>query len=194
MRRPRILAGLQPIESYGARRQPFTGSAGVAVLRRRREFRYSTKEFRQGSPRQNFPCLPRRCATATWAGDWTELHTRGGFDVWNIHNVLPASRRSFYEVAFARRVRWFISAQLPALVHQRFFLNHGQLCQRCIDGNFWPAFATGAARKPSHQRHDGTGVTPRAPTPRLRESRAWIAISQAQKREVIKMGLPPERP
>ncbi|HWB59502.1 MAG TPA: hypothetical protein VG733_08420, partial [Chthoniobacteraceae bacterium] len=65
----------------------------------------------------------------------------GRFDVWQIHNVLPAMSPVVYSTAFRLRI------PIVHFLHNYrfgctngFFLQHGIPCQRCMHGNFWPAF------------------------------------------------------
>jgi glycosyltransferase involved in cell wall biosynthesis len=75
-----------------------------------------------------------------------------------------------------------------------FFLNHGKPCQRCLDGNFWPAFQTACWRN-SHAESGWMGlITHRIrQLPLFEKVFRWVAISEAQKREHLRMGIPPER-
>jgi glycosyltransferase involved in cell wall biosynthesis len=75
-----------------------------------------------------------------------------------------------------------------------FFLNHGQPCERCLHGNFWPAFQTACWRN-SHLISGMMGLILR----RVRsigtfsKVAAWIAISDFQRKKHLSMGIPPER-
>jgi glycosyltransferase involved in cell wall biosynthesis len=119
----------------------------------------------------------------------------GRFDLWQIHNIFPALSPSVYQTAF--------DLQIP-IVHflhnyrmsctNGFFLNHGKPCERCIDGNFWPALQT-ACWRDSHLASGMTGLILR----RFRSMglfervSAWIALSHASKTKHIQMGIPEER-
>jgi glycosyltransferase involved in cell wall biosynthesis len=119
----------------------------------------------------------------------------GRFDVWQIHNIFPVMS----PVVYRRALQWGVP-----IVHylhnyrfscvNGFFLNHGEPCQRCIAGNFWPAFAT-ACWHESHLQSGWMGVI----TNRIRHLplfeivTKWIALSDAHKREHVRMGIPADR-
>jgi glycosyltransferase involved in cell wall biosynthesis len=119
----------------------------------------------------------------------------GNFDAWMIHNIFPVMSPIVYE----RALEWNIP-----LVHylhnyrlscvNGFFLNHGEPCQRCLSGNFWPAFAT-ACWHESHLQSGWMGlITSRIRAmPLFEKVFRWIALSEAQKREHVRMGIPAER-
>jgi glycosyltransferase involved in cell wall biosynthesis len=112
-----------------------------------------------------------------------------------MHNVFPTMSPAVYQLAFdlgVPIVHFLHSYRLSCV--NGFFLNHGEPCQRCIGGNFLPAFATKCWRD-SRLASGMMGLV-------LREVRAldvfekvsrWIAISHAQKAEHVKMGLPADR-
>jgi glycosyltransferase involved in cell wall biosynthesis len=116
----------------------------------------------------------------------------GHFDVWQIHNIFPVMS----PIVYRRALEWGIP-----IVHylhnyrfscvNGFFLNHGQPCQRCLSGNFWPAFAT-ACWRDSHLQSGWMGLI----TNRLRHMDLfdrvfqWIALSEAHKAEHVRMGIP----
>lgn len=119
----------------------------------------------------------------------------GQFDVWQIHNIFPVMSPIVYQ----RALQWGIP-----IVHylhnyrfscvNGFFLNHGEPCQRCLSGDFWPAFAT-ACWHDSHLQSGWMGVI----TNRIRHLplfeivARWIALSEAHKREHVRMGIPADR-
>jgi glycosyltransferase involved in cell wall biosynthesis len=75
-----------------------------------------------------------------------------------------------------------------------FFLNHGEPCQRCLSGNFWPAFRT-ACWHDSHLESGWMGLITsqiRA-MPLFEKVFQWIALSEAHKKEHVRMGIPEER-
>jgi len=119
----------------------------------------------------------------------------GNFDVWMIHNIFPVMSPIVYE----RAIEWNIP-----IVHylhnyrlscvNGFFLNHGEPCQRCLSGNFWPAFAT-ACWHESHFQSGWMGlVTSRIRAmPLFEKVFRWIALSEAHKLEHVRMGIPADR-
>ena len=119
----------------------------------------------------------------------------GGFDLWQIHNVLPGLSSSVYQTAFALNVpivHYLHNYRLSCT--NGFFLNHGSPCERCLDGNFWPAFQT-ACWKNSRWISGFMGLILR----KIRrdglftKTAAWIAISAAQKQKHVAMGIPADR-
>ena len=119
----------------------------------------------------------------------------GKFDLWQIHNVIPGLSPSVYQTAFKLHV-----PVVHFLHNYRFgcvnglFLNHGQACQRCIGGNFWPAFQT-ACWRDSHFV-SGWQALILLYLRRLRifnRVNAWVALSESQKLLHLKMGFPTEK-
>jgi glycosyltransferase involved in cell wall biosynthesis len=119
----------------------------------------------------------------------------GKFDLWQVHNVLPGLSPSVYQTAFELKV---------PLVHylhnyrmgctNGFFLNHGQPCERCLHGNFWPAFQTACWRN-SHLISGMMGLILRRVRSigTFQKTGAWIALSHSQKAKHVQMGIPDKR-
>jgi glycosyltransferase involved in cell wall biosynthesis len=116
-------------------------------------------------------------------------------DVWQIHNIFPVMSPVVYELAFKWKkpiVHFLHNYRLSCV--NGFFLNHGVPCQRCLSGNFWPAFQT-ACWHESHLQSGWMGLI----TNRIRRMdlfgkvSQWVAISEAQKREHVRMGIPAEK-
>ena len=119
----------------------------------------------------------------------------GNFDLWQIHNVLPALSPSVYQTAFDLKVpvvHYLHNYRMGCT--NGFFLNHGQPCERCLGGNFWPAFKTACWRNSRlisgfmgiilrHVRSLGT----------FHKVAAWISISDFQKKKHVAMGIPASR-
>jgi len=75
------------------------------------------------------------------------LQASNHYDVWQIHNIFPAMSPVVYELAFKLKipiVHYLHNYRLGCV--NGFFLNHGQPCQRCISGKFWPAFQTAISK------------------------------------------------
>jgi glycosyltransferase involved in cell wall biosynthesis len=120
------------------------------------------------------------------------LHEGNHYDTWLIHNILPAMSPVVYELALKWKVpivHYLHNYRLSCV--NGFFLNHGKPCQRCLSGNFWPAFQT-ACWHNSHVQSGWVGlITNRIrQTPLFEETFRWIAVSEAQKREHVRMGIP----
>ena len=119
----------------------------------------------------------------------------GNFDLWQIHNVLPGLSPSVYQAAFDLKVpvvHYLHNYRMGCT--NGFFLNHGQPCERCLGGNFWPAFQTACWRN-SHLISGLMGLILR----RVRsigtfhKVAAWISISDFQKKKHVAMGIPADR-
>jgi len=117
------------------------------------------------------------------------------YDFWLIHNVFPAMSPAVYELAFELGVpvvQYLHNYRMGCV--NGFFLNHGEPCQRCMNGNFIPALRTACW----HESHLQSGIMG-AITSRARgmdlfhKVHHWIAISEAQKAEHVLMGIPDEK-
>jgi glycosyltransferase involved in cell wall biosynthesis len=116
----------------------------------------------------------------------------GNFNLWQIHNVLPALSPSVYQTAFDLKVpvvHYLHNYRMGCT--NGFFLNHGQPCERCLGGNFWPAFQTACWRN-SRLISGFMGLILRRVRSigTLHKVAAWIALSQAQRAKHIEIGIP----
>ena len=123
------------------------------------------------------------------------LQARENFDLWVIQNTLPGLSPAVYQTAFSLGVpvvHYLHNFRLAC--SNGFFLNHGAPCERCLQGNFWPAFQTACWRRSRlvsgfmgllirRVRHLGT----------FRKVRAWVALNHQQKAKHVEMGVPEER-
>jgi glycosyltransferase involved in cell wall biosynthesis len=119
----------------------------------------------------------------------------GNFDLWQVHNVLPALSPSVYQTAFDLKVpvvHYLHNYRMGCT--NGFFLNHGQPCERCLGGNFWPAFQT-ACWRDSHLISGMLGLILRRVRSigTFQNVAAWISISDFQRKKHVAMGIPPER-
>lgn len=116
----------------------------------------------------------------------------GKFDIWQIHNVVPGLSPSVYLTAFRLKipvVHFLHNYRLGCV--NGLLLNHGEPCQRCITGNFWPAFQTGCWR--DSRLVSGWQALILLYMRRLKlfqRVNRWIALSQAQRSLHLKMGFP----
>lgn len=119
----------------------------------------------------------------------------GEYDYWLVHNVFPVMSPSVYSLAFVLGVpiiQYLHNYRMGCV--NGFFMNHGKPCQRCMHGNFFPALQTACW----HESHLQSGVMGaimmRAHGMKIFEKiHHWIAISEAQKKEHVAMGIPEER-
>jgi glycosyltransferase involved in cell wall biosynthesis len=119
----------------------------------------------------------------------------GNFDIWLIHNVLPGLSPSVYSAAFSMGipvVHYLHNYRMACA--NGFFLNHGKPCERCLHGNFWPAFQT-ACWRDSRFISGFMGLILRRirAVGTFQKVAAWIALSQAQRSKHIEMGIPQKR-
>ena len=125
----------------------------------------------------------------------TRMRRHVRFEAWQIHNVFPAMSPVVYKLA----LEW----NMPIIHYLHnyrfscvngFFLNHGKPCQRCLSGNFWPAFQTACWRN-SHAESGWMGLITHQirRMPLFQKVFRWIAISERQKQEHVRMGIPAER-
>ena len=118
----------------------------------------------------------------------------GGYDLWMIHNVFPAMSPSVYKLAFMLGVpvvQYLHNYRMGCV--NGFLLNHGEPCERCIRGNFFPALQTACW----HESHLQSGIMGVVATRNrllgvLKKINHWIAISEAQRQVHISMGIPEE--
>ncbi|NDI17823.1 MAG: glycosyltransferase family 1 protein [Verrucomicrobia bacterium] len=119
----------------------------------------------------------------------------GNFDLWQVHNVLPGLSPSVYQIAFELKiplVHYLHNYRMACT--NGFFLNHGQPCERCLHGNFWPAFQT-ACWRDSHLISGMMGLILRRVRSigTFQNTAAWIALSHSQKAKHVQMGIPEKR-
>jgi len=119
----------------------------------------------------------------------------GQFDLWQIHNVLPGLSPSAYQTAFELKVpvvHYLHNYRMSCT--NGFFLNHGQPCERCLHGNFWPAFQT-ACWHDSRLISGMMGLILRRVRSigTFQKTAAWIALSHFQKAKHVQMGIPDKR-
>jgi glycosyltransferase involved in cell wall biosynthesis len=123
------------------------------------------------------------------------LQKNGCFDLWVIHNVLPGLSPSVYQTAFDLKVpvvHYLHNYRMGCA--NGFFLNHGQPCERCLGGNFWPAALTACWRN-SRLISGMMGLVLRRvrSVGTFHNVAAWVALSQAQRSKHIAMGIPQDR-
>jgi glycosyltransferase involved in cell wall biosynthesis len=120
---------------------------------------------------------------------------RHNYDIWVSHSLEPALAPFVY--AAAR----MLGVPIVQCLHNYslsctngYFMNHGESCQRCAQGNFWPAFTTGCWRDSrllsgcrgmilQKMRHDDV----------FRQVRRWVTSSETQRNVHIRIGLPASR-
>jgi len=124
-----------------------------------------------------------------------QVQKSGNFDLWQIHNALPGLSPSVYQTAFDLKVpvvHYLHNYRMGCT--NGFFLNHGQPCERCLGGNFWPAFQTACWRN-SRLISGFMGLILRRvrSVGTFQNVAAWVALSQAQRSKHIAMGIPQDR-
>jgi len=118
----------------------------------------------------------------------------GEYDYWMIHNVFPVLSPSVYSLAFELGVpviQYLHNFRMGCV--NGFFLNHGEPCQRCMHGNFLPALQTACWHESHLQSGIMGAIMMRARSMNLfQRIHHWIAISEAQKKVHVEMGVPAE--
>ncbi|MDI9397084.1 MAG: glycosyltransferase family 4 protein [Candidatus Pacebacteria bacterium] len=159
------------------------------------DYQGSTEEL-LGRSFSNKLMLPVRAFhSSRVANELRHLQKKGSFDLWVIQNALPGLSPSVYQTAFDLKVpvvHYLHNYRMGCT--NGFFLNHGQPCERCLGGNFWPAFQTACWRNSRIisgfmglilRRVRSVGLFCKVP--------AWISISDFQKKKHVAMGIPAER-
>ncbi|MBI3879905.1 MAG: glycosyltransferase family 4 protein [Verrucomicrobia bacterium] len=196
MNRLRILQLFNRYENYGGEEgSVYRIGDAMQELYDVEYFITSTKDFLKTTALGKFLLPARALRNNEVVTRLRHLQRVGRFHAWQAHNVFPTMSPAVYKLAFDLGVpiiHFLHSYRLSCT--NGFFLNHGAPCQRCINGNFWPAFQT-ACWRDNHLVSGMMGLVLR----RVRNLGVfdqvwrWIAISEAQKDEHIKMGLPAER-
>ena len=129
------------------------------------------------------------------AEDLRRLQKKNSFDLWVIHNVLPGLSPSVYQTAFDLKVpvvHYLHNYRMGCA--NGFFLNHGQPCERCLGGNFWPAFQT-ACWRDSHLISGMMGLILRRvrSVGTFHNVAAWIALNRAQRSKHVEIGIPQDK-
>jgi glycosyltransferase involved in cell wall biosynthesis len=158
-------------------------------------FLYSTSQLVGEGLRSKLKIPFKSFYNSEVANGLKRLQARHHYCVWQIHNIFPVMSPVVYELA----LKWNVPI-IQYLHNYRFscvngfFLNHGQPCQRCLSGNFFPAFQT-ACWHDSHLRSGWMGVITHhiRSLPLFEKVFQWVAISHAQKREHVRMGIPEDR-
>lgn len=119
----------------------------------------------------------------------------GRFDLWQIHNVFPTMSPSVYSLAFRAGipvVQYLHNYRMSCV--NGYFLNHGEPCTSCIDGNFTKAALTGCWRSSRlASGWMGLVLTRVRALDVFRRVSAWIALSRKQKELHVRMGIPESR-
>lgn len=196
MRRLRLLQIFSKYLEYGGE-EYIAGRIEDALADRHEMFRYvgsSRKLFEGGLAGRAL--LPwRTIYNHSVAQDLRKEQQRNRHDLWVIHNVFPALSPSVYMVAKELNVpivHYLHNYRLSCA--NGYFLNHGQACQRCAQGNFLPALATGCWRE-SRIISGWMGVVLQKirRDDVFRQIRCWITPSVNQKNIHVRMGLPANR-
>ena len=127
--------------------------------------------------------------------DLRRMQAEKQYAVWIIHNVMPALSPAVYTTAFELGVpivHYLHNFRL--MCANGLLLNHGQPCERCLDGNFLPAFTTACWRNDRVASGMMGLILGRVRSLDVfKRVDAWIALNQHQKRKHIEVGVPAER-
>jgi glycosyltransferase involved in cell wall biosynthesis len=125
----------------------------------------------------------------------SELQSKEHFDVWIVHNVFPGLSPAVYDAA--KRcgvpvVQYLHNYRFACI--NGFLLNHGEPCQRCLNGNFIPAVQTKCWQESRLACATmGISLTRLRTVGVFNQVSHWIAISHAQKAIHTKIGIPAEK-
>jgi len=155
----------------------------------------STKKMLGGGLVEKFKLPWKAYYNSRVVKDLTSMQQQNQYDLWIVHNVFPALSPAVF--ALAKRLKvpvvHFLHNYRMSCVNG-YFLNHGEPCERCAQGNFLPALTTGCWRDSriisgwmgvilQKMRKDDT----------FRQVRRWVAPSENLKNIHIRMGLPASR-
>ena len=116
-------------------------------------------------------------------------------DVVLFHNIFPVLSPSIVQEAKNLGIRIVLYLHsYRYLCTNGFFLNHGELCERCIHGNFWPAAAT-ACWRDSHALSAWYGAILFTLRPRgfFQKVDQFVAVSDFVRNKYIEAGLPAKK-
>jgi len=196
LRRLRILQIFSRYLEYGGE-EYIAGRIEDSLADRHEMFRYigSSSALLRGSLYEQFMIPWRTLYNRKIEKDLLREQERNKYDLWIVHNVFPALSPSVFSVAKENKipiVHYLHNYRMSCA--NGYFLNHGKPCERCLQGNFWPAFETGCWRNSRAisgwmgvilQKMRNEGV--------FRQVRRWVSPSESQKYVHIRMGLPASR-
>ncbi len=195
-RRLRILQVFNRYQAYGGEEERvFRIGEALQAEYDVENFLSSTAEMTSGGLWKKLTLPLKAAHNPEIAARLKEVQERGRFDLWQIHNVFPVMSPVVYEKALQWNipiVHYLHNYRLSCV--NGFFMEHGKPCQRCLSGNFWPAFET-ACWHDSHLKSGWMGLITAymRSLPLFEKVYRWIAISEAQKREHVRMGIPEEK-
>jgi glycosyltransferase involved in cell wall biosynthesis len=194
MNRPKVLRIFNRYQQYGGEERMVRQIGDALVdLVSATAFEHSSDELLSGSLLKRAQAPFNVIYNQRMLDRLLRLQREHRFDAWEIHNTFPAFSPAVYDAALELGVKI-----IQYLHNYRFscvngmFLNQGEPCYRCIRGNFWPAFLTACWR--SNRWASGIAGIALTRLRRLFSSiNIWVAISEAQKRHHIEMGISAER-
>jgi glycosyltransferase involved in cell wall biosynthesis len=159
------------------------------------DFAGSTRDFLGNSLVSKLQAPFRAWYNPSVARQLRRAQRQKAFDFWQVHNVFPGLSPSVYFEAarLGIPVIHFLHNYRLGCVNG-LFLNHGNPCHRCLDGNFWPSFFTGCWRDSRLISGWAGLILFSLRKYRLYEKMAgWIALSHHQKSLCVQMGIPESR-
>lgn len=167
-------------------------------LRRRHDiegFYCSTKEMLNGGPLARLTVPLKAWRNTEVMERLRQAQERGGFDIWLIHNVFPAISPAAYELAaeLGIPVVHYLHNYRFGCVNA-FLFTKGQDCRKCLEGNFIHGALGKCWRNSYPQSSVMAAMLARVRSRGLFAQVArWIALSEAQKRIHVSMGVPADR-
>ena len=196
MRRLRILQIFSKYLQFGGE-EYIAEKIEIALAERHEMFRYSgsSEKLLEGDVVEKLQIPINTMYNKKVFEDLKKEQKRNHFDLWVIHNVFPALSPSVYSAAKSLGVpivHYLHNYRLSCT--NGYFLNHGQPCQRCAQGNFLPALATGCWRDSrAISGWMGLVLQKMRRDDIFRQIRRWVTPSLNQKNIHIRMGLPSSR-
>ena len=158
-------------------------------------FERSSVEWAQLQGPQRFAPVVRSFRNEPVLRDFRAWAARERPDVILFHNIFPVLSPSIVQEAKRLGIRVVLYLHsYRYLCTNGFFLNHGELCERCIHGNFWAAAAT-ACWRDSHALSAWYGAILFTLRPRgfFKSVDRFVSVSEFVRKKYIEAGIPADR-
>jgi glycosyltransferase involved in cell wall biosynthesis len=158
-------------------------------------FERSSREWMNGTP------LERMARAAKSFYNWEVVREFRAWaaaekpDVILFHNIFPVLSPGIIEEASRLGIRSVVYLHsYRYLCTNGFFLNHGELCERCIGGDFWPAPLTSCWRDSALlSGWYGAILATLRPRGFFEQVDRFVAVSEFVRRKYIEAGVSPDR-
>jgi glycosyltransferase involved in cell wall biosynthesis len=194
MNRPRVLRIFNRYQQYGGEERMVRQIGDtLGELVSAKVFEHSSEELLEGSLLKRARAPFNVIHNDRIFDRLRRIQSRERFDAWEIHNTFPALSPAVYDAALESGVRviQYLHNYRFSCVNGMFF-QQGEPCYRCLGGTFWPAFVSGCWRS-SRLASGIAGIALTRVRQLFSSINIWVAISEAQKRRHIEMGIPADR-